>query len=175
MKERHLATELRSRFSKLLCSGNYGPSGGGNLQSETEFYEAMHRERSRADRTGLPLSLMIMWELDNNDADTLPPREPMLLTSLARLLVDRVRCTDVVGRYEAAKLGVLLPHTTAEAAWTILQDVHSDLVRMYGSDDVLRKIFYRVHTTDMNGEFLDDGFSPVAGNLTDQDPTVKQV
>ncbi len=136
------------------ASDNDGIGAMAGFLKEIDFYKALHIERARADRTGLPLSMLILWEIDDGNGSDF--KREHLLPALAEILVERIRCTDIVGQFEDRKISALLPHTSGEAVWALLKDVHNRLVELYGEENVTDRIFYRVHTTDADGDFLDD-------------------
>lgn len=48
-----------------------------------------------------------------------------VLKSLARLLQERLRLTDLIGRYSGEEFGVILPETDSAAALRIIQGIAS--------------------------------------------------
>ena len=52
-----------------------------------------------------------------------------LLKSLARLLRQRLRRSDVLGRYGGDELAVLLPHTDGPTALRVLDDIRESFSR----------------------------------------------
>jgi lipopolysaccharide/colanic/teichoic acid biosynthesis glycosyltransferase len=73
-------------------------------------------ERIRSDRSGLPLSLVLI-ELPTSRAT------PADFDFLGRVLSDRLRITDSVGLISARCVGVLLPDTPEAGAWKVASEV----------------------------------------------------
>ena len=85
-----------------------------DLYSVKRFRDAMNRERCRADRWGLPLSLLSFGAATG--------QRPTLLR-VARKLKQRMRATDEAGWLDAQHIGVLMPNTPAWGAWTLADDI----------------------------------------------------
>ena len=95
------------------------------LLNHSNFNDNLYREIIRADRTDNQLSYA-MIDLDHfksvNDTyghltgDT-------VLKSLAYLLQERLRKTDVIGRYGGEEFGILLTNTEKEVAATVMNEV----------------------------------------------------
>jgi diguanylate cyclase (GGDEF)-like protein len=93
------------------------------------FYEALGRERERASRLKLPLTLayidlddfkQINDRFDHNVGDE-------VLATVGYTLRTSIRNTDLAGRLGGDEFCVLLPHTDAEGARTVLDKVHKTL------------------------------------------------
>ena len=132
-------------FLKFFGNGGNGVTHVPGVLSKEAFAEALSRERSRADRTGLPFSLAVMWDTSAPGPESLSVNGNRVLPRLAKVLTARVRCTDIVGWLERDKLGVLLPHTPGERAWSFVDDVDRRLKEALGADDV-SGVSYGVHT-----------------------------
>jgi len=93
------------------------------------FYEALGRERERASRLNLPITLayidlddfkQINDRFDHNVGDE-------VLATVGHALRTSIRNTDLAGRLGGDEFCVLLPHTDAEGARTVLDKVHKTL------------------------------------------------
>lgn len=123
------------------------------LSSESEFYDSLHIEKARADRTELPLSMVIFWEVSNSKSNG-----HNVMGKLVKVLKRRIRCTDILGSFDTDKVGLLLPHTNADHTWELLKDVYARLSSICGGINIDECIFYRVHSTDHRGDIEEDGF-----------------
>ena len=95
------------------------------LLNHSNFKDNLYRELLRAYRTGSQLSY-VMIDLDHfkkiNDTyghltgDT-------VLKSLAYLLQERLRKTDIIGRYGGEEFGVILTNTTQENAAVVMNEI----------------------------------------------------
>jgi diguanylate cyclase (GGDEF)-like protein len=95
------------------------------LLNHTNFNDNLYRELIRASRTGQPL-IYAMIDLDYfkdvNDSyghlvgDT-------VLKSLAYLLQERLRKTDIIGRYGGEEFGILLTNTTLNNALSVMNEI----------------------------------------------------
>jgi hypothetical protein len=87
-----------------------------SLMAEREFRLEAARERVRADRNRLPLSIMVI-ELP---ADRASARN---FAFLGKTLERRLRLTDIAGRLDDERVAVLLPDTSKAGAWKVAGDV----------------------------------------------------
>lgn len=86
--------------------------------SSTEFESAYLRERSRANRSLQPLSI-VTYGLASGSHDE--------LATASRIACDDVRCSDVVGRLDRRTVAVLLPETNGEEAWVLADRLRTRL------------------------------------------------
>jgi lipopolysaccharide/colanic/teichoic acid biosynthesis glycosyltransferase len=86
------------------------------LLKENELRMEAARERVRADRSGLPLSILVI-ELP---ADRASSRDFVILS---RLLDRRLRITDTAGHLSDGRVAVLLPDTPETGAWKVASDI----------------------------------------------------
>jgi lipopolysaccharide/colanic/teichoic acid biosynthesis glycosyltransferase len=86
------------------------------LLSEQELRLEAARERVRADRSGLPLSILVI-ELPPDRASS---RD---FAFLSRLLHRRLRITDMAGYLSDGRVAVLLPDTPKAGAWKVASDI----------------------------------------------------
>ena len=125
------AVKARARRGRLLANriaydGLTGLLNHSHLKQQTEV------EISRADREGWEVAYA-MIDVDRfkaiNDAfgHTSGDR---LLKSLARLLHQRLRRSDVLGRYGGDELAVLLPHTDGPTARRVLDEIRDSFSRL---------------------------------------------
>jgi len=101
------------------------------------FLQRMSEERSRSDRTKRPFTLVVFHILDTN-LDTADA--PGLLRSVENLAIT-TRRSDLWGRYEKDKLGLILPETSAPSAREVISRVAHHLEGYPGS----RPIYMAVH------------------------------
>jgi diguanylate cyclase (GGDEF)-like protein len=109
-----------------------------NLYNHTAFKEQLLREMARARREKKPLAFA-MLDLDFfkkiNDSYGHPVGD-QVIRGIARLLRQRLRHGDVVGRYGGEEFGVILPGTTAAAAVEVLNELRTEFqnIRHKGRD-----------------------------------------
>lgn len=95
------------------------------LLNHSALKERLALELARAARLGSPLSF-VMIDLDrfkqvnDNHGHAAGDR---VLRALAQLLRDRLRRTDIVGRYGGEEFGVLLPDTDAATAQQVIETI----------------------------------------------------
>ncbi|MFZ6640561.1 diguanylate cyclase [Undibacterium sp. TC4M20W] len=113
------AERYRSLRALIMRDGLTG------LFNHTAIKEQLASEISQAGRTGSPLALA-MIDLDNfktiNDTYGHPAGDQVLRT-LARLLRQRLRRSDIVGRYGGEEFAVIFPDTNATTARRVLDQV----------------------------------------------------
>ena len=84
--------------------------------SAKEFRENINRECERADRYNQRYSLAL-FEVGTQNENSVEVRR------LVRTLYSRFRNIDDLGWYSNQQIGVILPYTPAEGAWTLAEDV----------------------------------------------------
>lgn len=95
------------------------------LLNHTTIKERLEQEILRAERTNLPLSY-IMIDIDHfkNVNDTYGhPAGDRVLKSLAQLLTQRLRRTDIIGRYGGEEFAIILPHTSINNALVVMEEL----------------------------------------------------
>lgn len=118
--ESHLlvsSVRCRVQRSRVLNSFLHRDSLTG-LLNHTSSKEALETEVERARRRGAPFTF-VMIDIDHfkNVNDTYGhPIGDRVIKSLARLLQQRLRKTDVIGRFGGEEFAVLLPDTALESA-----------------------------------------------------------
>ncbi len=88
----------------------------GYILTEPEFRDAVTRERLRADRTRLPLAILVI-ELP---ADRSTSRD---FAFLSKVLHRRLRITDIAGYLANGRVAALLPDTPKTGAWKVASDI----------------------------------------------------
>ena len=102
------------------------------LLNHSNLKEQLQREVMRCSRTSLPLSFAMI------DADHFKKVNDTyghltgdrVLKSLARILQDRLRRTDILGRYGGEEFGVILLNTDAEKAVSIMDEIRANFSRV---------------------------------------------
>ncbi|MCF7914722.1 MAG: diguanylate cyclase [Spirochaetaceae bacterium] len=102
------------------------------LLNHSNLKEQLQREVMRCSRTSLPLSFAMI------DADHFKKVNDTyghltgdrVLKSLSRILQDRLRRTDILGRYGGEEFGVILLNTDAEKAVGIMDEIRSNFSRV---------------------------------------------
>ncbi|MDA8165946.1 MAG: diguanylate cyclase [Desulfobacteraceae bacterium] len=108
------------------------------LLNHTRTKEQVEIEVARASRSKSPLTFALL-DIDHfksvNDTHGHPVGD-QVLKSLSRLLRQRLRVTDVVGRFGGEEFAVILPNTGAEAGAGVLNGLREDFgkIRHLGRD-----------------------------------------
>lgn len=129
----HLVSSVTSRIrrSLLLRSFMVRDSLTG-LLNHSAIKEQLDREVARAKRQGLPLSFA-MVDIDHfkrvNDTYGHPVGD-RVIKSLSRLLKQRLRETDLVGRYGGEEFALVLVDTDAASAIKVLNAIREDFSRL---------------------------------------------
>lgn len=102
------------------------------LLNHSRLLEQLDHEMRRAMRLGKTLSL-VMIDIDHfksvNDTWGHPVGDHVILT-LARLLRERLRNTDIVGRYGGEEFMVVMPDTDPENAWRVIDALRSSFEKI---------------------------------------------
>ncbi|MBA3451549.1 MAG: diguanylate cyclase [Deltaproteobacteria bacterium] len=124
----HELAEANSRLAQLAVT-----DGLTGLYNHRHFHERLTLEVERSQRSGLPLSLL-MLDVDNfkqfNDTFGHPSGDEVL-RQLARVLADTRRANDVVARYGGEEFAVILVDTAKFTAAKVAERVRE---RVYGND-----------------------------------------
>jgi diguanylate cyclase (GGDEF)-like protein len=125
------AVTARARRGRLLAT-RIAYDGLTGLLNHSHLKQQIEIEISRADREGWEVAYA-MIDVDRfksiNDAFGHASGD-RLLKSLARLLRQRLRRSDVLGRYGGDELAVLLPHTDGLTAWRVLDEIRDGFSRL---------------------------------------------
>lgn len=102
------------------------------LLNHTTIKEMLEREISRAKRANTPLSFA-MVDIDHfkkvNDTYGHPTGD-QVIRSLSRLLRQRLRRCDVVGRYGGEEFAVVLPDTDLETAARVMDEIRDSFAQL---------------------------------------------
>ncbi len=102
------------------------------LLNHSNLKEQLTREVIRCERTEMPLSFAMIdadhFKLVNDTYGHLTGDR--VLKSLARILQDRLRRTDIIGRYGGEEFGVILLNTDADQAFTIMDEIRDNFSRV---------------------------------------------
>jgi diguanylate cyclase (GGDEF)-like protein len=97
------------------------------LLNHTTIKERLEQEVLRADRNGLPLSY-IMIDIDHfkkvNDTYGHPTGD-RVLKSLSQLFTQRLRRTDIIGRYGGEEFAIILPNTSINNALGVMEELRN--------------------------------------------------
>jgi diguanylate cyclase (GGDEF)-like protein len=118
------SVRCRVQRSRMLGSFLHRDSLTG-LLNHTSSKEALETEVERARRRGTPFTFA-MIDIDHfkNINDTYGhPVGDRVIKSLSRLLQQRLRKTDVIGRFGGEEFAVLLPDTALESALPVLEQL----------------------------------------------------
>jgi len=115
------------------------------------FQKALLRERSRADRIGLPLSVLVVKYATENREREEDGTGRIPLRQVARILSRRIRSTDIIGYLEEDKLGIILPHTSGEATLKLADYVQLSVQQCFDEQSKVRSISCVVYS------YPDDG------------------
>ena len=97
------------------------------LLNHTTIKERLEQEILRADRNSFPLSY-IMLDIDHfkNVNDTYGhPAGDRVLKSLSQLLTQRLRRTDIIGRYGGEEFAIILPNTAINNALVVMEELRN--------------------------------------------------
>lgn len=133
IKPAHLISSVTSRIqrSRLLRSFMVCDSLTG-LLNHTTIKDHLEREVARAKRQKTPLAYA-MVDIDHfkqvNDTYGHPVGD-RVIKSLSRLLKQRLRETDVVGRYGGEEFAVIMSNTDGHAAMKVLDEIREAFSRL---------------------------------------------
>ncbi len=129
--------------------------------SPVYFRKIMDRERYRADRTGIPVSMLLLHPAVQGtlpeDRKTVELRKGQLKTYLR----NRLRCTDAVGMLPTGDLAALLPDTGIHGARCVAREVAGHYSAQH--QQPLRCEIFIYPAPDPTSRMIDE-------ELTDEDP-----
>ncbi|MFP4152020.1 MAG: diguanylate cyclase [Alkalispirochaeta sp.] len=135
----HLVTSIRIRASRTRAMRFFMERDSlTGLLNHTNLKQRLEHEMQRSRRIGTEL-VFAMIDIDKfkNVNDTYGHLTgDRVLKSLARLLVERLRRTDVVGRYGGEEFGVILFNTNAETADRIMNEIRESFSRIRQSSGI---------------------------------------
>src|SRR5581483_6628291 len=103
------------------------------LLNHTRFKEQLAIEVARAIRTQTDLAF-VMLDIDRfksvNDIYGHPTGD-RVIKSLARLLKQRLRKTDILGRYGGEEFAVILPETNGGAAYAVMEEIRTSFAQIH--------------------------------------------
>lgn len=126
------AVTARARRGRLIGS-RISDDGLTGLLNHSHLKQRLGVELARADREGWEVAYA-MVDLDRFKSinDTLGHMAgDRLLRSLAMLLRQRLRRSDLLGRYGGDEFAVILPHTDGPAALRVLEEIRGSFSRMH--------------------------------------------
>jgi diguanylate cyclase (GGDEF)-like protein len=125
----HLIRAITTRVERYRTLRRMMRSDGlTGLLNHTSMKERLEQEFLRAARQKIPLSF-VMIDLDHfkqvNDTYGHPTGD-QVLKSISRLLKQRLRRSDVVGRYGGEEFAVIMPETDCAAATMVMDEIRSN-------------------------------------------------
>lgn len=129
----HLVSSISSRVKRSLKLRSFMVRDSlTGLLNHTAFKDQMDREVAQAKRRGKPLSFA-MVDIDHfkrvNDTYGHPAGDRVIV-SLSRLLKQRLRETDMVGRYGGEEFAVILSNTGGAEAAKVLDAIRQDFAQL---------------------------------------------
>ena len=133
IKPAHLVAAVSSRIERYRkLSALMLRDGLTGLLNHTTIKERLAQEISRAQRLDAPVSFALLdmdrfKEVNDTYGHSAGDR---VLKSLARLLVRRLRKSDVVGRYGGEEFAVILPNTAAPEAVRVMDELRTSFEKI---------------------------------------------
>lgn len=129
----HLAASVRMRVARSRTLRSYMVRDSlTGLYNHTKTKELLDLELIRANRSGGHV-VFVMIDIDHfkriNDAYGHPVGDGVI-KNLSRLLQQRLRKTDIVGRYGGEEFAIILNDTTLEQAQELMEDIRVHFFRL---------------------------------------------
>lgn len=129
----HLIASVTSRARRGRCLASLLSNDSlTSLLNHANLMQHLQAELARAARERFPIAYAIL-DLDHFKAvnDELGPAGgDRLLRNLALFLKQRLRRSDIIGRYGGDEIGVILPHTDGATARTVLDNLRDSFSRL---------------------------------------------
>lgn len=128
VEDRRLVAVVKSRAQRARALENaMSRDSLTGLLKHTKIKEAFEMELMRAHRSGAGLSYAMVdidyfKQINDNYGHAMGDR---VIKSLAHLMLQRLRQTDVVGRYGGEEFAVVLPETDAAGAAAVMEEVRA--------------------------------------------------
>ncbi|MBF0446254.1 MAG: diguanylate cyclase [Magnetococcales bacterium] len=126
IQQEHLVLSVTSRVKRSRTLRNFmirdGLTGLYNHTQTKEFLD-MEVERAKRNNTQLAFAMVDMDKFKLVNDTYGHPTGDRVIKSLARLLRQRLRKSDLVGRYGGEEFAVILPNTDAETADKVLNEL----------------------------------------------------
>lgn len=123
-----------------------------------ELQRSLRREQARTDRGADPFSLLVIAPSRGSDP-------AVTMKCVAEVVRKRIRVTDEAGWFDRAAIGILLPSTPAQGAWTLADDICLSLPLDMELPVCRVYVYPPPRNPRVNGECADDsreaGGSPV--------------
>jgi GGDEF domain-containing protein len=153
---------LWSRLAGLLDLRGSGGNGKPRLTTSGRFAEELRRERSRADRTQTPFSVIVVSIEPREDGRNGNGYNGELGTKVGEVFAEAVRCTDVVGWFDAERVGVILAHTAGADAWHLVGRVQEELKDALGARGAVERLTFQVYAYPTQMPPLETSFEQVS-------------
>jgi lipopolysaccharide/colanic/teichoic acid biosynthesis glycosyltransferase len=118
--------DLTARLKQWMCSEPTHMAGSSGIYSIEQLRTALLREQARAERNGHQIALALLPANGHNG-------DARRTSRLLEVLKDRLRLTDEAGWFSPSQIGVLMPYTSCEGAWHMIEDLcallNGDLVK----------------------------------------------
>ena len=120
------SVSIRAERYRLISSRMSQDSLTG-LLNHRRLMEDLHNEMARAKRHGDKISFAMLdidhfkWVNDNHGHAV----GDHVIKSLARLMKQRLRSTDIIGRYGGEEFAIILPQTSSEEAVPVIEEIRA--------------------------------------------------
>jgi diguanylate cyclase (GGDEF)-like protein len=133
IQPQHLVSSVSSRIQRSLILRSFMVRDSlTGLLNHTAIKDQLDREVAQTKRRGMPLAFA-MVDIDHfkkvNDTYGHPAGD-RVIKSLSRMLKQRLRETDMVGRYGGEEFAVILSNTNGETAANVLDAIRKDFAQL---------------------------------------------